>query len=86
MRDLIRRVCLRRGVLMNDVLAGAKHRPAVDARAEIVFRAGAEIGLAGVTIARDLGVSKACVSQARARGMALIGSATGASRQGRVNP
>jgi REP element-mobilizing transposase RayT len=78
--ELIGRVCLRQGVPVSDVLARRKSRPVVDARAEIVLRAGLELGLSGAEIARGLGLSKATVSQARARGSALLGLAA-ATRQ-----
>jgi REP element-mobilizing transposase RayT len=79
--ELIGRVCLRRGVAMSDVLARRKCRPAVDARAEIAFRAGIELGLSGVEIARGLGLSTASVSQARMRGRALLDSAAATLRR-----
>jgi REP element-mobilizing transposase RayT len=71
---LIAAVCVRNGVRVDDLLAGVKSRPVAHARAEIVYRAGAELQLSGVAIARALRLTTAAVSQARARGRALIGS------------
>lgn len=70
--ELITRVCLRRGVPVSELLARVKSRPVADARAEIVFRACSELGLAGIAVARFLGLSKAGVSQARVRGRGLL--------------
>ena len=72
--ELISRVCLRRGVLVSEILARVKSRPVANARAEIVYRACAELGLAGVAVARALGLSKGGVSQARVRGRTLLAS------------
>ncbi len=71
---LIARVCAERDVPEGELLGGARTRVVADARAEIVYRACVELGLPGVAVARALGLSKAGVSQARARGRALLAS------------
>ena len=72
--ELIARVCMRRGVSEGEILARVRSRPVSDARAEIVYRACAELGLAGVAVGRALGLSKGGVSQARVRGRSLRAS------------
>jgi len=69
---LIARVCAARNVPVDELLAGVRTRSVSNARAEIVYRARAELRIAGVAVARALGLSKGAVSQARARGRALL--------------
>jgi REP element-mobilizing transposase RayT len=71
---LIARVCAERDVPEEELLGGARVRLVAEARAEIVYRACADLGLPGVAVARALGLSKAAVSQARVRGRALLAS------------
>jgi hypothetical protein len=82
---LIARVCAARDVPMDELLVGVRTRSVSDARAEIVYRACAELRLAGVAVARALGLSKAAVSQARARGRTLLESKREESGQKQLN-
>jgi len=75
MPELIERVCAERDVSVDEVLtASVRSRSVADARAEIAHRACTELGLPGSAVARGLGLSKGAVSQARARGRALLAS------------
>jgi putative transposase len=75
MPALVARICAARDVAEDELLsASVRTRAVVDARAEIAYRACAELGLSGVAVARALGLSKAAVSQARVRGRALPAS------------
>ncbi len=72
--ELMARVCMRRDVPVSEILARARSRPIANARAEIVYRACTELGLAGDAVARALGLSKGGVSRARVRGRSLLSS------------
>jgi REP element-mobilizing transposase RayT len=72
--ELVARVCSERDVSTDEVRAASVRRRSVtDARAEIAYRACAELGLPATAVANALGLSKGTVSQARVRGRALIG-------------
>jgi putative transposase len=72
---LVARICAARDVPADEVIGSSvRTRPVADARAEIVCRACAELGLPGVAIARALGLSKGAVSRARVRGRDLLAS------------
>jgi putative transposase len=78
---LVARICEARDVPVDELMgASVRTRPVVDARAEIVCRACAELGLPGVAVARALGLSKGAVSRARVRGRALLASESDQSR------
>jgi REP element-mobilizing transposase RayT len=66
--ELMRSVCGRLGVSVEDLLAGRRDSATARARALIAHRATGELGLPGVEVARALRVSPSAVVQAAARG------------------
>lgn len=70
--DLVSPVCTRMGVAPDAVLAGCRRRAECAARAVIACVACDGVGVPAVVVAQALGLSEAAVSQARARGGALL--------------